>query len=239
MTEMGHEERFPPTRLNAGCGSERGDRRDAPQRARRADSGRSPDEAEPISAVDRRPIDRPNRQPVVACVDHGMIYPESQLRRGPHMSGRPTNVSESRADHIRTATSACRVQSRARRGAGAADRHRRSITGNQFVSRRPRPGVRSDFGEGSCPLRCRIGGLLLREGEKFRVVVAHGETLLVEAWRALDGVRPPQGGQMARLIAGERLIHPQMENARLLTETGETLAQQTATAEVLQAVAPA
>ena len=37
----GHEGRFPPPRLSAGCGSRKGDnRRNAPQRARRADTGR-------------------------------------------------------------------------------------------------------------------------------------------------------------------------------------------------------
>src|SRR5271165_4199598 len=51
------------------------------------------------------------------------------------------------------------------------------------------------------------GGLLLREGEELRVVAAHGETPFVEAWRALGGVKPPQGSLMAALMAGERLIH--------------------------------
>jgi GAF domain-containing protein len=51
------------------------------------------------------------------------------------------------------------------------------------------------------------GGLLIREGEELRVVAAHGEARFVEAWRALGGVRPPQGSLMARLMAGDRLIH--------------------------------
>ena len=36
--------------------------------------------------------------------------------------------------------------------------------------------------------------VLLREGEEFWGCCGDGETLLVEAWHALDGVRPPQGG---------------------------------------------
>jgi hypothetical protein len=42
MTQMGHEGRFPPTRLSAGYGFRKGDdRRSAPQRARRAESRHS------------------------------------------------------------------------------------------------------------------------------------------------------------------------------------------------------
>src|SRR5262249_18019294 len=36
--------------------------------------------------------DRPDRQPVMACVDHGMIRPEDRSRRGPQMSATPDNT---------------------------------------------------------------------------------------------------------------------------------------------------
>jgi two-component system, NtrC family, sensor kinase len=39
------------------------------------------------------------------------------------------------------------------RGAGAADRDRRGVRGNQLVARRPRAGLRRDPGEGAQPLR--------------------------------------------------------------------------------------
>src|SRR5262249_10794503 len=37
-------------------------------------------------------IVRPDRQPVVACVDRGMIRPEGRSRRGPHMSATPDST---------------------------------------------------------------------------------------------------------------------------------------------------
>src|SRR6516162_8195021 len=46
-----------------------------------ADSGHSPPDAH-----------LPNRQPVVACVDHGMIRPEDRSRRGPQMSATPDST---------------------------------------------------------------------------------------------------------------------------------------------------
>src|ERR1700730_9522627 len=44
-------------------------------------------------AVIRRPYaDRPDRQPVVARTDHGMIRSEGRSRRGPQMSATPDNT---------------------------------------------------------------------------------------------------------------------------------------------------
>jgi GAF domain-containing protein len=51
------------------------------------------------------------------------------------------------------------------------------------------------------------GGLLIRDGEEFRVVAAHGEPRFVEAWRQLGPVRPPEGSATARVMQGERVVH--------------------------------
>ena len=46
------------------------------------------------------------------------------------------------------------------RGAGAADRDRRSVAGHQFLARRPRAGVRRDAGEGDAAVRGARSGIL-------------------------------------------------------------------------------
>jgi two-component system, NtrC family, sensor kinase len=51
------------------------------------------------------------------------------------------------------------------------------------------------------------GGLLVRDGEDFRVAAAHGELRFVEAWRAQGRIRPPEGSPLARLSRGERFVH--------------------------------
>jgi GAF domain-containing protein len=51
------------------------------------------------------------------------------------------------------------------------------------------------------------GGLLICDGENFRLVAAHGESRFVEAWRQRGPVRPPEGSAAARLIHGERVVH--------------------------------
>jgi hypothetical protein len=43
---------------------------------------------------------------------------------------------------------------RTRRGAGAADRDRRGVARHQFLARRSRAGVRSNFGQGAPFMRC-------------------------------------------------------------------------------------
>jgi hypothetical protein len=42
-----------------------------------------------IAAIARAKGDRPDRQPVVARIDQGMIRPEGRSRRDPHMSATP------------------------------------------------------------------------------------------------------------------------------------------------------
>src|SRR6516164_2624790 len=47
--------------------------------------------ARPTAVIRRRSADRPDRQPVVARVDRGMIRPKGRSRRGPQMSATPDN----------------------------------------------------------------------------------------------------------------------------------------------------
>src|SRR6516225_4296094 len=51
------------------------------------------------------------------------------------------------------------------------------------------------------------GVLLVRDGEEFRLAAAHGEPRFVEAARQVGPMRPPEGSPVARLMAGERIIH--------------------------------
>jgi two-component system NtrC family sensor kinase len=46
----------------------------------------------PMAVIRWRYDDRPGRQPLVACVDHGMIRPEGRSRRGPQMSATPDST---------------------------------------------------------------------------------------------------------------------------------------------------
>jgi len=50
-----------------------------------------------LAAIEKRSFadpsaDRPDRQPVVTRVDHGMIRPEGRSRRGPQMSATPDST---------------------------------------------------------------------------------------------------------------------------------------------------
>jgi len=54
------------------------------------------------------------------------------------------------------------------------------------------------------------GLLLVRDGEKFRLVAVHGESRFAEGWwqlGAVSAVRPVEGGVVARLTRGEGFVH--------------------------------
>jgi PAS domain S-box-containing protein len=51
------------------------------------------------------------------------------------------------------------------------------------------------------------GGLLIRDGEGFRVVAAHGESRFIEYWRQQGPFRPPEGTALERIVRGERVVH--------------------------------
>jgi adenylate cyclase len=51
------------------------------------------------------------------------------------------------------------------------------------------------------------GRLLIREGDEFHLVAAHGEAQWIEAMRQLGPWRPPEGAPLARLVSGERIVH--------------------------------
>jgi GAF domain-containing protein/CheY-like chemotaxis protein len=51
------------------------------------------------------------------------------------------------------------------------------------------------------------GGLLIRDGEAFRIAAFHGEPSYLEIWRQTHPGRLPEGSPVARIVAGERIVH--------------------------------
>jgi GAF domain-containing protein len=52
-----------------------------------------------------------------------------------------------------------------------------------------------------------FGRLLIREGDEFHLVAARGEAQWIEAERQLSPRRPQEGGPLARLVSGARIVH--------------------------------
>jgi GAF domain-containing protein len=51
------------------------------------------------------------------------------------------------------------------------------------------------------------GGLLIRDGEGFRIAAFHGAPSILEIWRQTHPGRLPEGSPIARIVAGERIVH--------------------------------
>ncbi len=51
------------------------------------------------------------------------------------------------------------------------------------------------------------GGLLIRDGEAFRIAAFHGAPSILEIWRQTYPGRLPEGSPIARIVGGERIVH--------------------------------
>src|SRR5204862_4198091 len=51
------------------------------------------------------------------------------------------------------------------------------------------------------------GGLLIRDGNSFRIAAVHGDEAFATAWREMGLLRPPQGSPLERVLHGERVVH--------------------------------
>jgi GAF domain-containing protein len=51
------------------------------------------------------------------------------------------------------------------------------------------------------------GGLLICDGEAFRIAAFHGEPSYLEIWRQTHPGRLPEGSPVARIVGGERIVH--------------------------------
>jgi GAF domain-containing protein len=65
------------------------------------------------------------------------------------------------------------------------------------------------------------GGLLIHDGDKVRMVAAHGDASFIERWRQITALQPPANSPLRRLMRGENIIHfadaPADENYRNTT----------------------
>jgi len=57
-----------------------------------------------------------------------------------------------------------------------------------------------------------LGGLLIREGQEFRVAAVHADQAFAEAWRAMGRLRAPEASPLGRVARGEGVV--QIADAR-------------------------
>ena len=92
---------------------------------------------------------------------------------------------------------------RAAGGAGAADRDRRGVAGDQRLARQSDAGVRCDAGKGDAAVRGAFGHLVPYDGERFRAAARHAACptpmpSMLAAGDTPTGPWPQQLGQLIR-----------------------------------------
>ena len=92
------------------------------------------------------------------------------------------------------------------RGAGAADRDRRGVAGDQRFARQSHAGVRCDTGEGARSVRHRLWRLATYDGERLHSVAQRGLSAAF-ADRLRQGYRASDSPASRPLLAGGRFTH--------------------------------
>ena len=115
-------------------------------------------------AVIHRHSTRPDRQPMVAGIDHGMIRPEGRSRRGPHMSATPDSTlvnPEQLVADLQRQLAECRAELYQRTAERDEALEQQTATAEvlqviQRVAGQPISGVRCAARQCNAPVRGRI-----------------------------------------------------------------------------------
>src|SRR5262249_31524620 len=173
-------------------------------------------------------IVRPDRQPVVACVDRGMIRPEGRSRRGPHMSATPDStladperliadlqrqLAECKAE--RDAALAERLKAQRRLAEATAERdealEQQTATAEVLGVINSSPGNLTPVFEAMlekalslCDVGC--GCLRTYDGKLFHPVADRGNAQFSEIALGWEPFEPLPGSPPARIASGEAVV---------------------------------
>src|SRR6516162_11013875 len=154
--------------------------------------------------------DRPDRQPVAARVDHGMIRPDGQSRRGPQMSATPhstlANPEQLIAD-LQRQFAECKAERDEALAQQTASTEVLQVINSS-------PGDLAPVFDAMLERAMRLcdaayGQLHTFDGERFHPTAMRGEPRVVKWWRQSGSFQPAEGSSspLARILRQqERLV---------------------------------